>query len=121
MARRRRVQSKHRRTAPRGGCAARLRARRTGASGSIGSIGAARASRAARGASERLAIEIRKARRAAGLTQAELSARLKKSPSWVAGVESNRRLLFLTDLQAIADALAMDVLELLARARRNAR
>jgi hypothetical protein len=38
----------------------------------------------------------------------------------VAGAEHGRRLIFLNDLQAIADALGTDVLALLARAMKGA-
>lgn len=70
-------------------------------------------------ASERVLAEIRIARRAAGLTQRELAARLNRSVSWIAGVETGRRNLWVGDLEKIANALGLDVFELLARARRE--
>jgi transcriptional regulator with XRE-family HTH domain len=67
----------------------------------------------------RVAAEIRRARQAAGLTQRELAARLKKTPSWIAAAENGRRLILVRDLPRIAAALGMDVLELLRRAMRG--
>ncbi len=79
--------------------------------------GAGRASRTTGASgSARIIAEIRTARRKAGLTQRELAARLKKSPSWIARVETGERSLMVHDLQDIADALGVDALELLARA-----
>lgn len=65
----------------------------------------------------RVAAEIREARRAAGLTQRELARRLNKSAAWVAAAENGRRLIFVHDLPRIAEALGIDVLELLRRAK----
>jgi transcriptional regulator with XRE-family HTH domain len=75
----------------------------------------------ARGAHDRVAAAIRTARQAAGLTQRELAARLDKSPSWVAAMENGHRPLLIQDVPRIAEALGLDVLELLSRARRAAR
>ena len=87
---------------------ARRRNERGGASGASRTTGPS--------GSARIIAEIRSARRKAGLSQRELAARLKKSPSWIAHVETGRRSLMVHDLQDIADALGMDALELLARA-----
>ena len=67
-------------------------------------------------ATDRLAAQIRKSRLAAGLTQRALAERLGKSSSWVAAAEKGRRRIFINELPRIADALGMDLLELLKRA-----
>jgi transcriptional regulator with XRE-family HTH domain len=70
---------------------------------------------------DRIVAEIRSARLAAGLTQKELAARLKKSPSWVAAAEHGRRRIFVHDLASIAVALGIDPIELLSRAKERAK
>jgi len=87
---------------------ARRRQERGGAGGASGATGGS--------GSARIVAEIRNARRKAGLTQRELAARLKKSESWIARVETGQRSLMVHELQDIADALGVDALELLARA-----
>jgi transcriptional regulator with XRE-family HTH domain len=67
-------------------------------------------------ATNRLAAQIRSARLAAGLTQRALAERLGKSLSWVAAAEKGRRRIFINDLPRIADALGMELRELLRRA-----
>jgi transcriptional regulator with XRE-family HTH domain len=76
-----------------------------------------RASRAPEpSATERLGVQIRRARLAAGLTQKALAERLQKSPGWVAAVEKGRRRIYINELPRIADALGIDLRELLTRA-----
>jgi transcriptional regulator with XRE-family HTH domain len=53
--------------------------------------------------------EVRSARRAAGLTQAELARRLGTSPSYVTNVEAGRLNLTIGQLARIADALGADL------------
>lgn len=67
-------------------------------------------------ATQRLAAQIRSARLAAGLTQRTLAERLGKSSSWVAATEKGQRKIFINELSQIADALGVDLLELLKRA-----
>lgn len=67
-------------------------------------------------ATNRFAAQIRSARLAAGLTQSALAERLGKSSSWVAAAEKGRRRIFINDLPGIADALGIDLRELLRRA-----
>jgi transcriptional regulator with XRE-family HTH domain len=66
-------------------------------------------------ATERLGAQIRNARLAAGLTQRALAMRLGKSPGWVAAAEKGRRRIFINEISRIADALGMDLRELLNR------
>jgi len=56
---------------------------------------------------------LREARTAAGLTQRDLAARLKKEPSWVAKIELGERRLDLLEYIAIARALGLKEDELL--------
>jgi transcriptional regulator with XRE-family HTH domain len=53
--------------------------------------------------------EVRSARRAAGLTQAELARRLGTSPAYVTNVEAGRLNLTIGQLARIADALGADL------------
>jgi transcriptional regulator with XRE-family HTH domain len=50
---------------------------------------------------------LRDARTAAGLTQRDLAARLKKEPSWVAKIELGERRLDIVEFIAIARALGL--------------
>jgi transcriptional regulator with XRE-family HTH domain len=56
---------------------------------------------------------LREARTAAGVTQRDLAARLKKEPSWVAKIELGERRLDLLEYIAIARALGLKEDELL--------
>jgi len=53
--------------------------------------------------------EVRRARTAAGLTQAEVAARLETSPSYVTNVEAGRLNLTLGQLTRIAAAIGADL------------
>lgn len=53
--------------------------------------------------------EVRRARAAASLTQAELARRLETSPSYVANLEAGRLNLTVGQLARIADALGADL------------
>jgi ribosome-binding protein aMBF1 (putative translation factor) len=60
--------------------------------------------------------EIRKARHAAGLTQRQLAARLRRSTSYVSRVELGARSITVAEFIRIARALRVDPVELLCRA-----
>jgi transcriptional regulator with XRE-family HTH domain len=53
--------------------------------------------------------EVRRARTAAGLTQAEVAARLETSPSYVTNVEAGRLNLTLGQLTRVAAAIGADL------------
>ena len=55
--------------------------------------------------SGRVGVEIRRARTAQGLSQAELARRMGVKPPYVAGIEAGKRNLTLGQLANIADAL----------------
>jgi transcriptional regulator with XRE-family HTH domain len=69
---------------------------------------------------KRVAAEIRKARNAAGLTQVEFAARMKKSQRWASVTENAKGSVWIHELPDIAKALGIDPSELLRRATRNA-
>lgn len=53
--------------------------------------------------------EVRRARKAAGLTQAEVAARLETSPTYVTNVEAGRLNLTLGQLTRVASAIGAEV------------
>lgn len=53
--------------------------------------------------------EVRRARKAAGLTQAEVADRLETSPTYVSNVEAGRLNLTLGQLTRVASAIGADV------------
>jgi transcriptional regulator with XRE-family HTH domain len=53
--------------------------------------------------------EVRRARKAAGLTQAEVAARLNTSPTYITNVEAGRVNLTLGQLTRVAAAIGADV------------
>ena len=63
---------------------------------------------------EAVGIVLRTARPAAGLTQAELAAKLGKPQSWVAKVEAGGRRLDLVEFVDVAEALELDPVGFLA-------
>jgi transcriptional regulator with XRE-family HTH domain len=62
-----------------------------------------------------VAREVRAARIAAGLTQRELAARVKCSPSEIAEIERSRGRVEVDDLVRIAEALRIHPMQLLAK------
>jgi ribosome-binding protein aMBF1 (putative translation factor) len=66
-----------------------------------------------------IATAIRAAREAAGLSQRELSAKLKEPPNWVQRVESLERRIDVAEFVAVAKALNADPLALLADSLRG--
>jgi transcriptional regulator with XRE-family HTH domain len=66
---------------------------------------------------ERFCQELIQARKAAGLTQAELAARLSRPQSFVSKYERGERRIDVVEFLEIADALEMDAGELIRRLR----
>ncbi len=69
----------------------------------------------------RLASEIAKERRAAGLSQRELARRLKRSPAYVSKLEAGLASVSVVQFVDIARALGVDPVKLLSRAEARRR
>jgi transcriptional regulator with XRE-family HTH domain len=66
-----------------------------------------------------LQAELRTIRKAAGLSQRDLAARLKVAPSWVAKVEAGERRIDIVELCRLASACDADVSRTLGRVVRG--
>lgn len=67
----------------------------------------------------RLIAELAAARQAAGLSQRELAARLKRSPSYVSKFEAGERRLSVLEFIELCEVLGADVGQLVERVRRG--